>query len=305
MVGLFHRLRTLFSPANIALMLSVLVTCLWVIWGVSEMVIWGVSEMFHEGWYAPFEWLFFLLPASAMLTLTLIGLRWPRVGAALFVAIGVGFGGLILWQYRPGGGRSAGWTLVGLLSWVPVTGRPAQLGAGDTLPGGHRPALLPRTRTAPTTSPLPGRPRPPIAVGGGLGRGAGLPGRPPGGRGQRRRRTHYLAAVGVPLLLGAALAVGPAYRVAHRVDDGPTGSPTGWTTATGASASSRVTPSLCTGLLPARVGTAMGASPGTRSRRHLERGRPVRQGGRRLRGEAVWHRRPVRWLWRLGGSLCH
>jgi len=165
MVGLFHRLRTLFSPANIALMLSVLVTCLWVIW--------GVSEMFHEGWYAPFEWLFFLLPAGAMLTLTLIGLRWPRVGAALFVAIGVGFGGLILWQYRPGGGRSAGWTLVGLLSWVPVTLFLVVIGL-----------LFYR------------------------------------GRGQRRRRTHYLAAVGVPLLLGAALAVGPAYRVAHRVDDG-------------------------------------------------------------------------------------
>ena len=106
-------MRKWFSPANVAWLLSVLITCLWVLW--------GVPEMFHEGWYAPFEWLFFLLPASAMLALTLLALRWPRMGAALFVALGLGFGALIQWQIRPGGGRSAGWTLANLLSWIPVT----------------------------------------------------------------------------------------------------------------------------------------------------------------------------------------
>lgn len=73
-------LRKWLSPANVAWLLSVLITCLWVLW--------GVPEMFNEGWYAPFEWLFFLLPASAMLALTLLALRWPRMGAALFVALG-------------------------------------------------------------------------------------------------------------------------------------------------------------------------------------------------------------------------
>ena len=153
------------SSTNVALTLSILVTCLWTFW--------GVSEMFHEGWYTPFEWLFFLLPAGATLALTLVALRWPRVGAALFAAIGLGFGGLVLWQFRPGGGRSAGWTPARLLSWVPVT------------------LFL-------------------VIVGRLFYRG----------RAQRRRRTHYLVAVGLPLLLGAALAVEPAYRVAHRVDDG-------------------------------------------------------------------------------------
>jgi hypothetical protein len=161
-------MRKLLAPANVALALSVLVTCLWVAW--------GVPEMFHEGWYAPFEWLFFLLPAGVALALTLMALRSPRAGAALFVAIGLGFGGLVVWQYRPGSGRSAGWTLANLLSWIPVTLFLAVVGVLFYL-----------------------------------------------GRRQRRRRAHYLAAVGVPLVLGLALAVGPAYRVSRRVDDGDRG----------------------------------------------------------------------------------
>jgi hypothetical protein len=158
-------MRKLLSPTTIAPILSVLVTCLWVAW--------GVPEIFHEGWYAPCEWLLFLLPACIMLTLTLIALRWPRVGAVLFAAIGLGFGGLVLWQYRPGSGRSAGWSLVNLLSWVPVTLFLMLIGVLFYL-----------------------------------------------GRRQIRRRTHYLVAVGVPLLLGLALAVKPAYRVSRRADDG-------------------------------------------------------------------------------------
>jgi len=155
----------LFSSTNTALALSVLVTCLWVVW--------GVLEMFHEGWYAPFQWLLFLLPAGATLALTLIALRWPGVGAILLTTIGLGFGGFVLWQYRPGGGRAAGWTPVTLLSWAPVTLLLALIGV-----------LFYR------------------------------------GRREERRRTHYLVAVSVPLLLGLALAIEPAYRIAHRVDDG-------------------------------------------------------------------------------------
>ena len=158
-------MRKLLSSTYLALTLSIAVTCLWVFW--------GVIEMFHEGWYAPFEWLFFLLPAGVMFALTLIALRLPRVGAILFAAIGIGFGALVLWQYRPGGGRSAGMTLGNLLSWVPVWLFPVVIGILYYL-----------------------------------------------GRGQPRRRIHYLAAIGAPALLGLALAIEPAYRLSQRVDDG-------------------------------------------------------------------------------------
>jgi|Deesub1362A_J573_1020465.scaffolds.fasta_scaffold01003_7 hypothetical protein len=147
------------------LILATLVTCLFVVW--------GVVEIFHEGWYAPYEWLYFLIPAGVSLALTLIALRWPRLGGALFAAVGLTFGAFVLWQFRPGGGRGSGWTLATLLSWVPVTLFLALIGLCF-----HR------------------------------------------GRKQSRRRGHYLAAIGVPLLLGLSLAARPAYRVAHRLDDG-------------------------------------------------------------------------------------
>jgi hypothetical protein len=158
-------MRKWLTPANVAWLLSVLITCLWVLW--------GVPEMFHEGWYAPFEWLFFLLPAIVMLSLTLLALRWPRMGALLFVALGLGFGILILWQVRPGGGRSTGWTIANLLSWIPVTFFLVVVGASFFL-----------------------------------------------GRRARWRAIYYLAAVGLPLVLGLVLAVAPAYRVSRRLDDG-------------------------------------------------------------------------------------
>jgi len=65
-------MREFVSPGNLALSFCALVTSLWVFW--------GVTEMFHEGWYAPFEWLFFLLPTAISLALALIALTWPCVG---------------------------------------------------------------------------------------------------------------------------------------------------------------------------------------------------------------------------------
>lgn len=111
-----NRYKTLtarLSPMNLALGLSILITCLWVFW--------GVMQMFHEGWYAPFEWAYFLVPAAAMLCLSLVSLRWPRCGAILFVITGVGFGALVLWRFGSGNDLSAGWTIGALLSCSPVT----------------------------------------------------------------------------------------------------------------------------------------------------------------------------------------
>jgi len=165
-----------FHLSDIALGLCVVVTSLWTLW--------GVGEMFHEGWYHPFEWVFFLIPALISLVLTLLALRWPRVGAALFTFLGVGFGVFTLWRYRPGSGRAAGWTLGRLLSLVPVTLFPIFIGL--LFYWGWR---VERAR--------------------GSGEGSG-----------GRRNLRYLVVIGVPLLLGIALAIEPAYRVAHRLDDG-------------------------------------------------------------------------------------
>jgi hypothetical protein len=65
---------------------------------------WGTNEAFHEGWCKPLLWmrlvqtLAYLAPAMVLCTLTVLGLRWPRWGAALFVLAGLSIGGLILWD---------------------------------------------------------------------------------------------------------------------------------------------------------------------------------------------------------------
>lgn len=71
------------SAGDLALFFCILVTSLWTFW--------GVTEMFHEGWYAPFEWMFFLLPAGLSLTFTLIALTWPCLGGWLLIGTGIVF----------------------------------------------------------------------------------------------------------------------------------------------------------------------------------------------------------------------
>jgi hypothetical protein len=66
-------MKKLTSAGSPVLFLCLLVTCLWSLW--------GVIEMFREGWYAPFEWQLFLLPAGMCMALTLFALTWspPRL----------------------------------------------------------------------------------------------------------------------------------------------------------------------------------------------------------------------------------
>lgn len=81
-------MKEILSPGNLALFLCILVTCLWTFW--------GVTEMFHEGWYAPFEWMFFLLPSGACLALTLVALTWSRFGGGLLIVVGIAFYAVML-----------------------------------------------------------------------------------------------------------------------------------------------------------------------------------------------------------------
>jgi hypothetical protein len=65
---------------------------------------WGVNEAFHEGWLKPQWWmrlvqvLAYLSPAALLCTFAVIAIRWPRVGAALFVLAGAVIAGLMIWD---------------------------------------------------------------------------------------------------------------------------------------------------------------------------------------------------------------
>src|SRR4026208_249491 len=67
---------------------SIAITCLWAFW--------GIIENFHEGWY--YEWLprnlglmfvQYLSPMLIFLTISLVSITWPRVGAGLHATAGI------------------------------------------------------------------------------------------------------------------------------------------------------------------------------------------------------------------------
>ncbi|NLF13288.1 MAG: hypothetical protein GX597_16010 [Anaerolineaceae bacterium] len=50
---------------------------------------WSVGEMYHEGWWGPFYIrLIYLIPGTAFLILTLVGIKWPQVGGWLIIVLG-------------------------------------------------------------------------------------------------------------------------------------------------------------------------------------------------------------------------
>jgi hypothetical protein len=66
----------------LALALSVLITCLWAFW--------GIIENFHEGWFydslarnVALMFIQYLSPMVIFLILTLVSVRWPRIGSSL------------------------------------------------------------------------------------------------------------------------------------------------------------------------------------------------------------------------------
>ncbi len=62
---------------------------------------WGVLEAFHEGWCRPFLWMrllqlaAYLAPATLLCLMAALGIRWPRLGAVVFVLVGVTLAGLM------------------------------------------------------------------------------------------------------------------------------------------------------------------------------------------------------------------
>ena len=160
-------------PGYMGTGLCILITSAWTSW--------GVVEMFHEGWYQPFEWLFFLLPACICLALTLVVLTWPWPGGWLLMAIGGASYMCLLWRFR----TRYHLTLSGPLSWFPVSGLLVLVGLLFLLEGRRRQAVA----------------------------------APPDLR-WWRRNLRYLMAIGIPILLGIGLSIEPAMRISSRVDDG-------------------------------------------------------------------------------------
>ena len=69
------------TPGWIAKTLLIVITSLWCYW--------SIGEMYHEGWWGPFyNRLIYLIPGTAFLLLTLVGIKWPRVGGWLIVVLG-------------------------------------------------------------------------------------------------------------------------------------------------------------------------------------------------------------------------
>ncbi len=96
-------------PGNIAFILMLLISSLWTFW--------GVSEMFHEGWYRPFEWIFFLIPSLISVSLTVVSLLFPKIGGSLIILSGMIFSVFVFSRMVQGGG----FTISNFLSWLPVT----------------------------------------------------------------------------------------------------------------------------------------------------------------------------------------
>ncbi len=98
----------------------------WVATGIciaiaSLWAFWGTIEAFHEGWWQPTLGgrvtyaLLYLTPMAAVLLLTILAIRVPKLGALLFFAGGAWFSWFIFANRWPD------IDLAAVLSWLPVT----------------------------------------------------------------------------------------------------------------------------------------------------------------------------------------
>jgi hypothetical protein len=87
----------------------------------SWFAFWGVIEAFHEGWCKPtlgmrlIQLAAYLSPATVLCALAALGLRWPHIGATLFVLVGSAIAALIVAD-----GASFGLFLTMIITAVPI-----------------------------------------------------------------------------------------------------------------------------------------------------------------------------------------
>ncbi len=98
-------------PGYIGIGLMILTTSLWMYW--------GVGEMYYQGWWGPwFVRLLYLVPGVVCLGLTLIVLKWSRIGGWLMIVIG---GAFTAWWWGISASREL-LTLGRLLCMLPLSG---------------------------------------------------------------------------------------------------------------------------------------------------------------------------------------
>ena len=69
------------QQAGLARGIMILITTFWTYW--------SVGEMYHEGWWGPFYiLLLYLIPGTAFLVLTLVAIKWPKIGGWLIIIFG-------------------------------------------------------------------------------------------------------------------------------------------------------------------------------------------------------------------------
>jgi hypothetical protein len=146
---------------------------------------WSIGEMYHEGWWGPFyNRLIYLIPGTAFLLLTLVGIKWPRIGGWLIVVFG-GFFAVFFMNIRFVDGRiSIGRDLTGSLISAPLV----FLGILLLIEGRNHKKRVAQGWTAPAN--------------------------------WWRRNSWYLAAVIPPLVIAIAMSANSLPVVLTRMDDG-------------------------------------------------------------------------------------
>jgi hypothetical protein len=113
-------------PGYIATALMILVTLLWTFW--------SVGEMYYEGWWGPwYNKFIYLIPGTVCLALTLLALKWPRVGGWVIIIIG---GAFTAWWLGPR--LREGMDVGQLLALFPVSGILVIIGLLFLFEGRHR-----------------------------------------------------------------------------------------------------------------------------------------------------------------------
>lgn len=94
---------------NFSYIFLILITSIWTFW--------GINEMFHEGWYKPFEWIFFLLPSIISVIYSIITILYPIIGGILIIISGSIFSIFIFSRMI----KFHSFNIKNFISWIPLT----------------------------------------------------------------------------------------------------------------------------------------------------------------------------------------